>query len=259
MSKVTNIKTSEDIQKRLFQDFPKDKLILLLFSASWCKRCKSIFPDFQALSEKYTNVEFLVIDIDELSSWSEVKTILGVPTFQFYLNKDLVAQVTDVVIAEVEKRIQDFLSPREETPKVIKLTDDLAFGKQPSEDELRSLSSSGIKSVVNMRETWEKGFLNNEQEIVESQGLKYHLAPIDEANDFTKEYADSLLSKMEELPKPVFVHCNVGLTAAVASLLWVGKKMNVDADQILAWGSDLGFNFAFHAKLYEFLNQYMKK
>jgi len=43
------------------------------------------------------------------------------------------------------------------TSRVIKLTDDLAFGAQPSETELKSLSQDGIKSVINMRETHEKG------------------------------------------------------------------------------------------------------
>jgi protein tyrosine phosphatase (PTP) superfamily phosphohydrolase (DUF442 family) len=42
-------------------------------------------------------------------------------------------------------------------PRVIKLTDDLAFGAQPSETELKSLAQDGIKSVINMRETHEKG------------------------------------------------------------------------------------------------------
>ncbi len=102
-------------------------------------------------------------------------------------------------------------------PRVIKLTDDLAFGAQPSENELKSLAQDGIKSVINMRETHEKGesvvlnlniliiflnyflgsefqispsvirslltvctagFIADEQNLVESQGLKYDLVPI---------------------------------------------------------------------------------
>lgn len=42
-------------------------------------------------------------------------------------------------------------------PRVVKLTDELAFGAQPSATELSSLAADGIKSVVNMRETHEKG------------------------------------------------------------------------------------------------------
>lgn len=48
------------------------------------------------------------------------------------------------------------------------------------------------------------------------------------------------------------------LTAAVAALLHVGKAMHVDADQVLAWAADLGYNLAFHAQLYQFIREYMK-
>eukprot|EP00029_Vermamoeba_vermiformis_P007844 TRINITY_DN3505_c0_g1_i1.p1 TRINITY_DN3505_c0_g1~~TRINITY_DN3505_c0_g1_i1.p1 ORF type:complete len:149 (-),score=43.93 TRINITY_DN3505_c0_g1_i1:41-487(-) len=144
-------------------------------------------------------------------------------------------------------------------PRVIKLTDDLAFGAQPSEPELKSLAQDGIKSVINMRETHEKGFIAEEQNLVESQGLKYDLLPIRDANDFTAEYTNNIIDKIEAMPKPILVHCNVGLTAAVASLLYVGKAMKVDADQVFAWASDLGYNLAFHAQLYQFIKDYMKQ
>jgi len=143
--------------------------------------------------------------------------------------------------------------------RVVKLTEDLAFAVQPTVEELKHLVSEGIKSVVNMREPWEKGFIKDEKEILEAQGVKYHLAPIDQANDFTKEYTDSLLKTIDEMPKPILVHCNTGLTACVASLLYVGKQMGADADQILAWGADMGHNFAFHAQLYSFIQSYCKK
>jgi uncharacterized protein (TIGR01244 family) len=143
--------------------------------------------------------------------------------------------------------------------RVVKLTEDLAFAVQPTEDELKTLKETGINSVINMREVTEKGFLPNEQEIVESQGLKYTLLPIHDANSFTKEYTDKILQTIDEFPKPCLVHCNIGLTAAVASLVWAAKKMGAKSEQVIQWGSEFGFNFAFHAKLYDFLKEYLDR
>jgi len=59
------------------------------------------------------------------------------------------------------------------------------------------------------------------------------------------------------LPKGVLYSPLHSLTAAVASLLYVGKAMKVDADQVFAWATDLGYNLAFHAQLYQFIKDYM--
>lgn len=37
------------------------------FSASWCGPCKFIEPAIHAMAEKYTDVDFVKIDVDELS------------------------------------------------------------------------------------------------------------------------------------------------------------------------------------------------
>ncbi len=42
-------------------------------------------------------------------------------------------------------------------PRMVKLTDDIAFGVQPTADELKNLNKAGFKSVINMREEDEVG------------------------------------------------------------------------------------------------------
>ncbi|XP_051018449.1 thioredoxin isoform X1 [Acomys russatus] len=48
-----------------------DKLIVVDFSATWCGPCKMIKPFFHSLCEKYSNVVFLEVDVDDCQVRSE--------------------------------------------------------------------------------------------------------------------------------------------------------------------------------------------
>ena len=42
-----------------------EKLVVVDFSTTWCGPCKMIKPFFHSLSEKYSNVVFLEVDVDD--------------------------------------------------------------------------------------------------------------------------------------------------------------------------------------------------
>ena len=60
-----------------------DNLIVVDFSADWCQPCHQIYPYFIKLSQQYTNVVFLHIDIEK-TQIQENQSIEHLPTFKFY-------------------------------------------------------------------------------------------------------------------------------------------------------------------------------
>ena len=76
---VKQIESKEAFQEAL--NSAGDKLVAVDFSATWCGPCQMIKPFFHSLSEKYTNVPFLEVDVDDFASECEVKCM---PTFQFF-------------------------------------------------------------------------------------------------------------------------------------------------------------------------------
>lgn len=46
--------------------------LVIDFTATWCGPCRFIEPAFKEFSVKYTDVEFIKIDVDELEVWLSV-------------------------------------------------------------------------------------------------------------------------------------------------------------------------------------------
>lgn len=61
-----------------------DKLVVVDFSATWCGPCKMIKPFFHSLCDKYSNVVFLEVDVDDCQDVAADCEVKCMPTFQFY-------------------------------------------------------------------------------------------------------------------------------------------------------------------------------
>lgn len=76
----------------------QDQLIIVLFSAKWCKPCKIIAPHFaqRASESSSTDRRFVKIDLDEADSqlweWAMVEQV---PTFRFWRNGETVVEFSD--------------------------------------------------------------------------------------------------------------------------------------------------------------------
>ncbi|KAL6515009.1 TRX [Orobanche gracilis] len=62
-------------------------MVIANFSATWCGPCKMIAPYYSELSEKYTSLMFLLVDVDELALTSVLHGI-SKPHQTFFFLKD---------------------------------------------------------------------------------------------------------------------------------------------------------------------------
>ena len=84
------------------------KLVAVDFTATWCGPCKRIGPTFNSLNEKYKNVIFVKVDVDENEETSEQCNVRSMPTFQFYKNSKKVFEFSGADKQKLEESIEKY-------------------------------------------------------------------------------------------------------------------------------------------------------
>ncbi|CAA0823395.1 Thioredoxin H2 [Striga hermonthica] len=82
-----------------------NKLVVVDFSATWCGPCKMMEPFFNGLSAKYTDVDFVKIDVDELSDVAREYEVQAMPTFVLLKQGKVVERVIGAKKDELENKI----------------------------------------------------------------------------------------------------------------------------------------------------------
>ncbi|KAK4487846.1 hypothetical protein RD792_003582 [Penstemon davidsonii] len=59
------------------------KLVLIDFTASWCRPCRLIGPILAEIAKNTPHVIFLNVDVDELKTVAEEYNVVAMPTFVF--------------------------------------------------------------------------------------------------------------------------------------------------------------------------------
>jgi thioredoxin 1 len=87
---VRVLQDEENLQEVLKES--AGKTVVLNWTAAWCGPCKRIAPLVDQMSEDYSNVFFLKVDVDVHMEAAHTAGIQAMPTFQFLQNEKLVAQ-----------------------------------------------------------------------------------------------------------------------------------------------------------------------
>ncbi|KAL2252432.1 UNVERIFIED_CONTAM: Thioredoxin H2 [Sesamum indicum] len=81
------------------------EIMVVDFSATWCGPCKFMEPVFNNLSAKYSDVDFVKIDVDELSDVSREFGVQAMPTFLLLKQGKEVERVVGAKKDELEQKI----------------------------------------------------------------------------------------------------------------------------------------------------------
>ncbi|KAL8518825.1 hypothetical protein ACS0TY_009974 [Phlomoides rotata] len=82
------------------------KLMVIDFTATWCGPCQYILPAINEFAEKYGDVEFIKIDVDELDDVAQEFGVQAMPTFILMKRGKEVDKVVGAKKEDLQKKIE---------------------------------------------------------------------------------------------------------------------------------------------------------
>lgn len=122
-----------------------------------------------------------------------------------------------------------------------KVSDELSAAGQVSPEQLQQAAQEGFKSVLNLRSPNEAGFLSNEEQQAEAAGLQYACVPL-KVSEPEQELVEKAIREIENLPKPVLVHCAAGARAGAIALIATTLQEGLNDEQITEKAHELGIS-----------------
>jgi uncharacterized protein (TIGR01244 family) len=120
-----------------------------------------------------------------------------------------------------------------------KINDELAIAGQVTSEQLQQIAQEEFKSVLNLRSPDEDGFLSSEQEQAQALGLSYMNIPI-KLETINDEIGTRVFRAMNELPKPILIHCSSAKRAAALVLMYIATRQGATLQQAFQQAEQLG-------------------
>lgn len=118
------------------------------------------------------------------------------------------------------------------------VSDSLSITGQVTPEQLQQAAQQGFKSVLNLRSANEPGVLSDEQQQAADAGLEYANVPLNSSDATTTGIANAI-EELENLPKPVLVHCGAGQRAGGIALIATALNEGLTIEQITEKANEL--------------------
>ena len=139
----------------------------------------------------------------------------------------------------------------------IALSPEFTIAGQLTPDQLQAAKTEGYQAVLNLRVPGEDGFLDHEDSEATKVGLRYVNIPVSPQE--LSQVADQVLTQLDELPKPVLVHCGSALRAGVMVLAYLGTRQGKSPEDVIEAGRQAGFTVIdSKPPLKQFVEDYIK-
>ncbi len=211
----------------------KNTLTVVDFTASWCGPCKDIAPIYDGLAEKYQDVTFLKVDVDEAQDIVRQQGVRAMPTFKFFLNSEQVDELEGADPANLEElvvkhRVAPALSTEQESSE----TDFNSSSKdKDKEGDPNKVASNPKISILSMIAVFFIA-LDVLLRTLEYYQTEDHINAILEENRISAEKASVTAEKARVLLNQVYA-MEIGIFVIVVDILLHGigfwKKREEDA------------------------------
>lgn len=137
-------------------------------------------------------------------------------------------------------------------------------GQMSSNELVRCLNRHGIRSVINLRgENFDKAWYRDEVSALQMAGVVHRDLALSSRRSVTPRKADELVALLEDLPKPVLIHCaggadRVAFAAALYKAEIAGQPEEIAERQFSMWYGYLPFLWKEKARLRESFRAYIR-
>uniref|UniRef100_A0A7S2WLZ4 Thioredoxin n=1 Tax=Eucampia antarctica TaxID=49252 RepID=A0A7S2WLZ4_9STRA len=100
---VKYIETDAEFQELMEQS--SSKLVVIDFTATWCGPCQMIAPVFEKMSDEFTDVIFIKVDVDKADTIAQKCGIKAMPTFQYYKDGKKVDEICGADAAKIKSKV----------------------------------------------------------------------------------------------------------------------------------------------------------
>lgn len=125
----------------------------------------------------------------------------------------------------------------------MQIDESVTVGPQPSREELEALAAEGFRAVMNLRAEGEENQPMDpaeEEEVVVDLGLAYRHFPVS-ADDLDPETVNEFREHLDEIAKPVFVHCRRAKRSGALVVMDRAVEQGMSGDEALQWAEEMGF------------------
>ena len=97
----------------IIDDFKKfkenNKKVVFVFSAPWCPDCVMLDRFFEDTVNKFNDIKFVYVNLDDFSEITEDLDVMGIPSFVAYKNNKEVSRFVSK-FSKTQQEVEDFLS-----------------------------------------------------------------------------------------------------------------------------------------------------
>ena len=95
-----------NVNSKNFNEEIKEGIVLVDFFANWCGPCKMLSPIVDQVSNEFSNVKFLKLNVDESSDIAGNYNIMSIPALLLFKDGVLISKSVGFISAE---ELKDFI------------------------------------------------------------------------------------------------------------------------------------------------------